>query len=44
MISFGPDMLINQILVLDGGIFESELPLSPPQSRKRQTQGETRAK
>jgi hypothetical protein len=25
-------MLINQLLDLDGGIFESERPLSPPQS------------
>jgi hypothetical protein len=35
-------MLINQILDLSGGIFESERPLSPPQSesfKRREKRG-----
>jgi hypothetical protein len=32
-------MLMNQILVLDEGIFESERPLSPPQSESVKRRG-----
>jgi hypothetical protein len=35
----GTGMLINQILDLDGGIFESERPLSPPQSESAKCRG-----